>query len=114
TLARWLYQVIAVAVIGPILIQFKIWAAVAKWLYGSVISPIFRGIGSIIQWVYNTQIRPPLNAFNLVLRSVVAPTLRWFYNTVVRPTWSAVGSLIRSVWQIFIKPSFDAVRDTVR
>src|SRR5690606_15065096 len=66
TLARWLYSVIVVAVVGPIMVQFKIWAAVAKWLYGSVISPVFRGIGTVIRWAYNTLIRPVFNAFATV------------------------------------------------
>jgi phage-related protein len=114
TLARWLYSVIVVAVIGPILVQFKIWAAVAKWLYGSVISPVFRGIGTVIRWAYNTLIRPVFNAFTTVIRGVVAPVVRWVYNSVIRPTWSAVGSTIRSVWQGFIRPTFNAVRDTVQ
>ena len=114
TLARWLYSVIVVAVIGPILVQFKIWATVARWLYGSVISPAFRGIGTVIRWAYNTLIRPVLNAFTTVIRGVVAPVVRWVYNSVIRPTWSAVGSTIRSVWQVFIRPTFNAVRDTVQ
>jgi len=113
TLGRWLYQVIAVAVIGPLLVQFRIWAAVARWLWNSVISPVFRGIGAVISWVWQTLIRPALSAFNTFLRNVVAPVVRWIYNTVIRPVWTAVGSAIRWVWNTVIRPTFDTLKRAV-
>ncbi|MFF5261370.1 hypothetical protein ACFY4C_20700 [Actinomadura viridis] len=113
TVAKWLYSFIAVVLIAPLILQFKIVAGIVKWLWNSVIAPAFRGIGTVIRWAYNTFIRPVLNMFVTVMRTYVAPAVRWLYNTIIRPVWNAIGSSIRYVWNTFIRPTFDGIKSAV-
>ncbi|GAA3957801.1 hypothetical protein GCM10023085_45380 [Actinomadura viridis] len=113
TVARWLYSFIAVVLIAPLILQFKIVAGIVKWLWSSVIAPAFRGIATVIRWAYNTFIRPVLNMFVTVMRTYVAPAVRWLYNTIIRPVWNAIGSSIRYVWNTFIRPTFDGIKSAV-
>lgn len=114
SLARWLYTVVAVVVIAPLLLQFKLWAAVAKWLYRSVISPVFEAIGAVIRWVWQHIIRPVFNAVNSVIRNVLAPVFRWIYTSVIKPIWDRAGSAIRWVWENVIRRAFDGIKSALR
>lgn len=113
TLASWLYQIVAVVVIGALIISFKLLSAVVMWLWRTVFVNAWKGIGAVVRWAYNTFIRPIVNTFVSVLRTYLAPALQWFWNSVVRPVWTAVGNGIRRVWNTWIKPTFDNVRSGV-
>ncbi|WP_143220948.1 NlpC/P60 family protein [Actinomadura sp. CNU-125] len=112
-LGKWLYSIIAVAVIGPILVQFKIWSTVAQWLWKSVIRPVFSGIGGFIRDTWRNVIQPALSAIWGFLRNTLGPVFTWIYRNVIRPVWNAVGSAIGFVWRNAIRPVFNAVRDGV-
>ncbi|MFI0482225.1 NlpC/P60 family protein [Actinomadura sp. 9N215] len=113
TLAKWLFSIVAVLVLAPLLIAFKLVSAVVMALWTHAFRPAFTFIGNLVKAVYNTAIRPVLNAIVTVLRTVVAPVVRWFYNSVIKPVWNAVGSAIRTVWTRWIKPTFDLIKSAV-
>ena len=112
-LARWLYSIIVVAVLGPIMIQFKAWATVAQWLWKSVIKPVFSAIGGFLRATWNNVIKPVLSAIWGFLRNTLGPAFRWIYNSIIRPVWNAAGSAIKWVWDNVIKKAFDAIRGAV-
>lgn len=112
-LAKWLYSIVVVAVLGPIMVQFRIWAGVAQWLWKSVIRPVFSAIGSFLQATWRNVIQPVMKAIWGFLRNTLGPVFRWVYNTVIRPVWNAVGSAIKWVWDNVIKKAFDSIRSAV-
>jgi phage-related protein len=81
-LARWLYTIVAILVLAPLVLQFKIFAGVATWLWKAILAPVWRGIVAVFRWAYG-QIKPYLDA---------------------------LGAKVRSVWREHIQPTFDAIK----
>lgn len=66
---------------------FKAIAAVAKWLWTSILKPVFT----------------ELNAW---IKEIIAPAMRWLWAKVIRPAFSAIGRAAKAMWKDFLKPTF--------
>jgi hypothetical protein len=119
---------------------FSAVAAVALWLWGTVLRPAFtwiggflsgtvgpafrrfhtryvqpalRAVGAIVSWVWNAVGRPIFGLFASYLRTVVGPVFTWLWRTIIRPAMNGVGSVVRTAWQNWVRPAFDAIRGGV-
>lgn len=110
---KWLATAIIVAVVAPIMVQFKIWAAVVKWLWSAVFSPVFKAIAAVVKWSYQNVIKPILSAFIAFIRGVLVPVIRWLYNNVVAPVFRSIGAAIRTAWHGVISPVFNALKSAI-
>jgi phage-related protein len=103
--ARFLWAVVAVAVIAPLVIWFKILGAIASWLWESTFKPAFEGIAAAALWLWNTVLKP---VFSYIGEKAVA-----LWRDYLSPTWDAIvlgvrllGAWFRGLWNDQVNPVF--------
>lgn len=153
---RVLALIVAVVVVGPIIAGFKVlkaafttlWsnavkpsleqiAAAAKWLWNSVLEPIFnfiwdlfKAVGQGIATVYNYVIKPIIEAYAAIWKwiwnNVISPILNFIadlftstgdtmdkvYNTVIKPVIDAFAAAGKWLWQNILKPVWQEMKRT--
>lgn len=130
--AKILLTAVVVIAILPIVIAFKLLAAVGKWLWdkalkptfdaiaaGAVwlwknaIQPVFGWISDKAKWLYNNGIKP---AFALVKQSFVqvADQAKWLWKNVISPVFGWIGDRAKWLWSKALKPQFDLVKAGVK
>ncbi|MGW1828826.1 aggregation-promoting factor C-terminal-like domain-containing protein [Streptomyces tubercidicus] len=105
--AKLLFQILVVAVFGPIVVAVKILGAIFRWLWDHVVKPVFGWIGDKIQWVWKRLIKPTIDAWKWAIGKI-GDGISWFWNHVVKPVFGWIGERIQWVWQKLIKPGLDA------
>lgn len=88
---------------------FNAVAAIVRWLWGSVITPVFALIGAVIkavavviQWLW-TSVVSPIVMFIASAVAVLGTVLIWLKGAVVT-AWNAIGAAIGFVWSSIIMP----------
>lgn len=97
----------------------------AKWLWNTVLQPVFSAIASFIMdkvapvfvWLYKNVIEPAFNVIAALVKYVIAPVFVWLWQSVIQPVFSAIGKFITNVvgpwfvwlWQNIIQPVFKAI-----
>jgi hypothetical protein len=125
--ARILITVIAVILIAPMVIAFRLAATVGKWLWKNAIGPAFRGIGTAATWLYKSAIKPAFDgiatAGKWLYSSAIKPATngivtafqfvgrigKWLYNTALRPAFRGIAEVGRWLYDKALKPAFDAI-----
>ncbi|RST13470.1 hypothetical protein [Streptomyces sp. WAC05950] len=85
--ARFLWAVVVVAVITPLVLWFKLLGAIAMWLWESTFKPAFENIATLAIWLWNT---------------------------VLKPVFTYIGEKATSLWRDYISPAWDAIMTGIR
>ncbi|MFJ4173468.1 tape measure protein [Microbacterium sp. NPDC089696] len=105
------------------------WANVAGFFtdaWQNVIQPVFKAIGDIAVWVYETILKPVFDGiaavvgfvagmfkfhFDLIVNAfrLVGALANWFWVNALQPAFAAVGAAATWLWQNAIKPAFEAI-----
>lgn len=112
--ARVLIAIILTVLVTPLMIAWNAIAAVSMWLWANVIQPVFQAIGTFIGWVWNTLIKPYIDAWMSIIRNFLAPLVMWLWTSVIQPAFNAIGTFIGWVWNYMIKPYIDAWMTIIR
>ncbi|RKS76485.1 phage-related protein [Actinomadura pelletieri DSM 43383] len=100
TLAKWLYSIVAFVVIAPLIIQFKVLAAIVTWLWKNVFGPGLRRIVADFRDMW-AKAKPIINA--------LGTGIRWVWRTFVQPAFDAMGLAVRKLSPHF-RNAVDAIR----
>ncbi|MGW7327475.1 hypothetical protein ACWGIU_02370 [Streptomyces sp. NPDC054840] len=108
--ARFLWAVVAVAVIAPLVIWFKILGAIAMWLWESTFKPAFEGIAAAAMWLWTAFLRP---VFGWIADAAV-----WLWREKISPAWEALrlgtrllGERFRELRDSYVKPIFEWIAE---
>ena len=66
-------------------------------------------ISTVIQWAWNTIIKPTWDAMQTALGALGA-FFTWVWNDIIKPAWDALGAGISWVWENIIRPAWDALK----
>ncbi|MFI6899503.1 hypothetical protein ACIBM4_35950, partial [Streptomyces sp. NPDC050256] len=111
--AQFLFTLLTVIVLLPIMLALKATGAVAKWLYDKAIGPAFKAIGDAATWLWRMAIKP---AFGWI-----ADKAKWLYDKAIKPafgeakkTFEALGTAASWMWNHAIKPVFGWIADKAK
>jgi len=114
--------IIVAAVVVVIAIVKVLWAvittvftaigAIIKWVWSTIIVPVFTGIGSaiqvvagVIQWLWSSIIQPVFNVIGTVL-GAVGTAIIWLWSSVFVPAFQGIGAVVSWIWSSIIQPVF--------
>lgn len=130
--ARILLTAIVVAAILPIIVAFKILAAIAGWLWKNVIRPVFTWIGDKAKWLWSNAIKPAWAAiqtgtkfmWETILRPLfmrfldgmkeIGDKAKWLYTNGIKPAFGWIADRAAWVWNKGVKPAFDLLKGGVK
>jgi phage-related minor tail protein len=137
TAGKILATAIVVLVVTPIVLAFRLLAAVGEWLWG-VLKPVFSGIGAAAVWLWNNGIKPlgqnvitifrAIGAIGMWLwRNAIGPAIRgigsiasWLYHSVIKPTGANIVATLRTLgaagtwlWKNAISPAISGISATI-
>lgn len=86
-------------VIQPV---FKAIGDIATWLYESVLKPVFDGISTVVGFVagmFKLQFDLIVNAFRLV-----GAIANWLWGNAIQPAFEAIGAVVSWLWTTILQP----------
>ncbi|MFB7594288.1 phage tail tape measure protein [Streptomyces sp. NPDC056160] len=113
--AKILFTVVAVAVIGPWVLAFKVLGAVGGWLWTNALQPAFNGIAAGAMWLWNNALEPAFHGAATVIgwfwsgakvvfgyfeagaRGVGAVGV-WLYRNALQPAFSGIVTVAGWFW----------------
>jgi phage-related protein len=108
--ARFLWAVVVVAVITPLVLWFKLLGAIAMWLWETTFKPAFEGIAAAALWLWNTVLKP---VFGWIGEKAVA-----LWRDYISPAWDYImqgirmlGAWFRGLWDDKVNPVFGWIAD---
>ncbi|AAR29750.1 endolysin [Streptomyces phage VWB] len=113
TAAKVLFAIVVVAVVVPIILAFKVLAAIGAWLWKSALKPAFDGIAAGAIWLWKSALKPAFDAIVLTLKAVGAGAT-WLWTAVLAPSFRAIGAAGAWMWNSVLKPAFGALMDGMR
>ncbi len=108
--ANVLFQIVLVALILPLVLAFKLVAAIVGWLWTTIIQPTFTAIGEFIGWVWTALIKPAVDQLVGFIQNVLVPAVMWLWRNVIEPAFRGIGIVIGLVWDTVIQPTFEAIQ----
>ncbi|MGH4013171.1 MAG: hypothetical protein ACRDSL_04415 [Pseudonocardiaceae bacterium] len=112
--AMVLLAVVATIVIAPLILAFKALAPVVMWLWTNAFMPAFQGIAAVVEWAWNSIIRPVWDALVWFIRNVIAPAAQWLWSAIIVPVFQGIGAAISAAWTGVIRPTWDALVGFIR
>jgi murein DD-endopeptidase MepM/ murein hydrolase activator NlpD/phage-related protein len=127
--ARILALVIVVVLVAPVVIAFRLAAAVGLWLWRTALGPTFRAIGALARWLYEKAVKPAFHGIGAagrwLYRVALKPAIdgiaaafrfvggvgRWLYEKALRPALRGIGAVAMWLYRNAIKPSFGWIAD---
>jgi phage-related minor tail protein len=109
----WLYTLVAVIVIGPIIVLVELLGAVFSWLWEKAIKPALKAIGDFFKWLWDKAIKPVIGYFKEGLR-VLGSVFKWLYEKGVKPPLNAIADAAKWVWDKGVKPAFNRLKDGLK
>lgn len=82
--------------------------------FRNVVDTAFKAIAAVAQWLWNTVLKPIWDGFVWVLQNVLGPALMWLWNEVVSPVMNGIGTVISWAWNNLIKPAWDGFVETLK
>ncbi|WP_344500352.1 phage tail tape measure protein [Streptomyces enissocaesilis] len=104
-----LFTVIAVVVIAPLVLAFKLLAATASWLWTNAIKPAFNAIAAAGRWLYAVVLKPAFDNIMTVIKAV-GTAIQWLWKNVVSPVFGWIGDKAKWLWSQKIKPAWDLIK----
>ncbi|MFE9735489.1 peptidoglycan DD-metalloendopeptidase family protein [Streptomyces sp. NPDC005863] len=127
--ARILAAVIVVVLVAPVVIAFRVLAAVGTWLWRTALGPAFRGIGALAKWLYEKAVKPAFDGIGAagrwLYRVALKPAMdgiaasfrfvggvgKWLWRTALGPAFRGIGSVASWLYRSAIKPTFGWIAD---
>ncbi|MFD9069141.1 aggregation-promoting factor C-terminal-like domain-containing protein [Streptomyces lasiicapitis] len=106
--AKILVAIIAVVLVAPIVIAFRLAGAVGGWLWRVAIGPAFRAIGALAKWLYQNAIKPAINGIVIAFQ-FVARIGKWLYENAIRPALRGIAAVAGWLHRNVIKPVVDGI-----
>ncbi|MGW1182959.1 phage tail tape measure protein [Streptomyces drozdowiczii] len=107
--ASILATTVAVVLILPTIVAFKLLAAVAGWLWSAVLSPVFGAIGDAAVWLWNVAIGPTWEFIKAGFQAFGAAA-SWLWSSVIKPVFGWIGALAAWLWTNGIKPAWGLIK----
>ena len=107
--ARILATLILTILITPLVLGFKMLAAIAMELWTNFLSPIFGWIGEKASWLWNSKIKPAWDQLK-VGTGLVGAKVKELWNSYVRPVFQWIGDKASWLWSTKIKPAWDRIK----
>lgn len=105
-----------VVIVGAIVLFAA--ALVAAYMHSEtfrdIVNRVFRAVGDVISVVWQTMVRPALEAFWGFLKNVLWPAIQYLWHAVVRPLFKSIGDAIRFAWERVIQPALAALTNFVQ
>ncbi|WP_405911370.1 phage tail tape measure protein [Streptomyces longwoodensis] len=111
TAGKVLFTVLAVIVITPIILYFKMLGAVAGWLWQTAIGPAFRGIVALAGWWW-AGVKLYFGLVMTVIKAVGAAGT-WLYRNAIQPAFQGIVALA-SWWWAGVKIYFGLVKTGIQ
>ncbi|MGH3991226.1 MAG: hypothetical protein ACRDSN_02045, partial [Pseudonocardiaceae bacterium] len=84
------------------------------WLWTNAFMPAFQGIAAVVEWAWNSIIRPVWDALVWFIRNVIAPAAQWLWSAIIVPVFQGIGAAISAAWTGVIRPTWDALVGFIR
>ncbi|MEV5911060.1 phage tail tape measure protein [Streptomyces chartreusis] len=104
--AKVLFAVVAVVLITPLVLAFKLLATVGMWLWNTALAPAFRGIGAAATWLATSVLRPMMAAGAATFRALGAAGT-WLYRNAIQPAMRGIGAAVSWLWSSMIRPNIE-------
>ncbi|MCX4541457.1 hypothetical protein [Streptomyces sp. NBC_01565] len=129
--ARFLWAIVVVAVLTPLILWFKLVGAIAMWLWESTFKPAFEGIADAAVWLWEHALRPVFtwigDKATALWREYISPAwesmksgtrslgdrFREFWDSYVKPVFNWIADKATWLYEIGIKPVFDRIKQAV-
>lgn len=132
TAAKILFAIVVVAVVTPIILAFKVLAAIGSWLWKAALKPAFDGIAAGAIWLWDNALKPTFDAIGaggkwlwdsalkpafdavVAIFKAVGVIASWLWTSVLAPTFQAIGAGGAWMWTNILKPAFSALTTGMR
>jgi len=98
-----------------ITVVFTAIGAILKWLWTSIVIPVFTAIGvaitavsAVIQWLWSSIISPVFTAIGAII-GAIGTVIIWLWTSVFMPAFTAIGAVVSWLWSTIISPVFTAI-----
>lgn len=106
--AQWAFQIIATAVLTPLILAWEAmsWAIKAGW--EKIIKPTWDALADGAQWLWNTILMPTFGFIQAGWQAL-GDGIRWVWESLIKPAWDAVAAGVQWLWDKVLKPTFDLI-----
>lgn len=108
TVVKWVWETIIQPIFAAIGFAAAILGGVIVGLYEVFVKPAIDAIGVAFTWVYENVIKPAIDGIKLYIQGW-AIVLSWLWSAVVKPVLDAIGQAFQWAWNTFIKPAVTAM-----
>lgn len=88
-------------------------APVIRWLWASVVKPVFQKIGQGIKFAWDNVIKPIFKAWISYYKDFLFPIIRFLWNKVIKPVFGFIGDKVATTWKKVIWPALKAMWDFI-
>lgn len=129
--ARILFAILFTIVFTPLLLLFKLVAAIVLWMWEDCFRPALEGIGAAAMWVWNNWLKPVFgwigDAAVYLWREKISPAwenlkagmrflgerFREFWNDYVKPVFNWIAEKAIWLYETQLRPAFDKIKTAV-
>ncbi len=76
--------------------------------FRNIVDTVFRAVGAVISWVWDTLIRPVLDGMGWLFGKI-ADGMAWAWENVLRPAWDGLSAAAVWMWENVLQPIFSAI-----
>ncbi|MET9425648.1 phage tail tape measure protein [Streptomyces sp. NPDC006540] len=109
-LFHWLYTIIAVIVLAPLIILFEALGAVVGWLWDTIIEPVFKFISDAAMLMWEGALKPAFESAEKAFNTV-GDALEMVWKEYIKPALQDIGDKATWLWEEAIKPAFDFIKE---
>ncbi|MFD1202688.1 peptidoglycan DD-metalloendopeptidase family protein [Leucobacter albus] len=110
---KWVWETIIRPIFSAIGFAAAILGGVIMGLYDVFVKPALDAIGAIFKWLYENVIKPVIDGIKLYIQGW-GIILSWLWTSIVKPVLDAIGKAFQWAWNTFIKPAITALWDGLK
>lgn len=106
---KWAFQIIATAVLTPLVLAWEALAWAFKGAYDNIIKPVIDGFASAMTWLYDNAVRPIIDFVVGKWNELVSSFQTGW--VLVRAVFDFFGQKAQELWATYVSPVFQAIAD---
>ncbi|WP_435601445.1 hypothetical protein [Streptomyces sp. C10-9-1] len=111
--AKLLATLVLTILIVPLVLAFKVLAAVGMWLWDKALKPVWDLIAAGASWLWRNWLKPAFDNFMTGLRAI-GDAAKWLWDKAVSPVFSWIGDKAQKLWRQWLKPSWDLTKQGLK
>lgn len=108
-IGKWAFQIIATAVLTPLVLAWEALAWAFKGAYDNIIKPVIDGFASAMTWLYDNAVRPVIDFVVGKWNELVSAFQTGW--VLVRAVFDFFGQKAQELWGTYVSPVFQAIAD---